>query len=141
MIAVDSNVLIYGHRSGVPEHRRARRAIERAAASDAGWGIAWPALAEFWSVVTHPAASRPSTASEASAYLAALFTDGGAELWLPGVGFGERLLRQAVELDVRGPRIFDLQIALTALEHGARELWTHDCSFVTVPGLTVHDPL
>jgi len=28
MIALDSNILIYAHRSGVPEHRAAMRAIE-----------------------------------------------------------------------------------------------------------------
>ena len=141
MIAVDTNLLIYAHRRSVPEHRGARRAIERAATSDSGWGIALAALAEFWSVVTHPAANRPSTGAEASAYLAALFLDGGAELWVPGVGFGDRLLRQAAALDVHGPRVFDLQIALTAIEHGARELWTHDGDFVAVPGLKLHDPL
>jgi toxin-antitoxin system PIN domain toxin len=141
VIAVDTNLLIYAHRASLPEHRSARRAIERAAASEFGWGIAFTTLAEFWSVVTHPAASRPSTVSEASAYLASLFRDGGAELWLPGPAFGERLLQHAVGLGVRGARVFDLQIALTALEHGAREMWTHDRGFLAVPGLRVHDPL
>jgi hypothetical protein len=32
-------------------------------------------------------------------------------------------------------RIFDLQIALCAFESGARELWSYDARFVTVPGL------
>jgi hypothetical protein len=41
----------------------------------------------------------------------------------------------------RGPRIFDLQIALTAFEGGARELWTADSKFVSVPGLPVVFPL
>jgi predicted nucleic acid-binding protein len=51
------------------------------------------------------------------------------------------LLQTAAELGVSGPRIFDLQIALTAFEGGATELWTHDGSFITVPGLRVFDPL
>jgi predicted nucleic acid-binding protein len=42
---------------------------------------------------------------------------------------------------VSGPRIFDLQIALTACEGGATELWTHDAAFIAVPGLRVSDAL
>jgi predicted nucleic acid-binding protein len=44
-------------------------------------------------------------------------------------------------MGIRGPRIFDLQIGMIALENGARELWTHDAGFVAVPGLKVRDPL
>jgi predicted nucleic acid-binding protein len=47
----------------------------------------------------------------------------------------------ATDLEVRGPRIFDLQIALTAFDNGATEIWTHDRGFVAFPGLAVHDPL
>jgi predicted nucleic acid-binding protein len=47
----------------------------------------------------------------------------------------------AEELDVRGLRIFDLQIALAAFDNGATEIWTHDRNFVAVPGMLVRDPL
>jgi len=142
LIAVDTNLLVYAHRTALPEHGAARQAIERAAGMPAGWGMSHASVAEFWSVVTHPAAAgRPSTGTEAAAYLSSLMREGGAQLWLPGPGFEERLLRLASDLDVRGPRIFDLQIALTAFEHGAREIWTHDRHFVPVPGLRVRDPL
>jgi hypothetical protein len=57
------------------------------------------------------------------------------QVWTPGIGFDDRLLQLAVDLDVSGPRIFDLQIALTAFEHGAAELWTHDRNFLKIPGL------
>ena len=70
-----------------------------------------------------------------------LLQTGGAQLWQPGSGFGDRLLKLAAERGIRGPRIFDLQIALTAVEHGARELWTHDRDFLSLPGLRVRDPL
>lgn len=63
------------------------------------------------------------------------------EIWLPGPGFGERLIRLAEDLGVTGPRVFDLQIALVAFEGGATELWTYDRAFVTIPGLPVRDPL
>lgn len=142
MIAVDTNLLVYAHRAGASQHRAARRALERAANDDAGWGIALASLAEFWSVITHPASTgRPSTPAEASAFLLSLVQSGGAQLWQPGSGFTDRLLALAVDRHIQGPRIFDLQIALTAVENGAREIWTHDRNFLSLPGLRVRDPL
>lgn len=140
MIAIDTNLLVYAHRSRVPEHRAARKAIEQAAASGS-WGMAASSLPEFWAVVTHPqAAGRPSSPAQASGFIRAL-TAAGAEIWLPGPGFGDRLLQLAADLGVAGPRVFDLQIALCAFESGATELWTHDRAFVKIPGLAVRNPL
>lgn len=50
-------------------------------------------------------------------------------------------MQLAEQLDVRGPRIYDLQIGLSALEAGATEIWTHDAGFVSLPGLKIRDPL
>lgn len=142
MIAIDTNLLVYAHRRRIPEHERARRAIERAAADPRGWGIVVPCVAEFWSVVTHPSSvGGPSPGDRAAAFLHTLFAEAGARAWLPRVGFWERLTRLALDLGIQGPRIFDVQIALTAFENGATELWTHDRGFVTCPGLAVRDPL
>jgi predicted nucleic acid-binding protein len=44
-------------------------------------------------------------------------------------------------MKISGARVFDLQIALTALENGATELWSHDRGFAGLPGLLVRDPL
>jgi hypothetical protein len=59
----------------------------------------------------------------------------------PGPAFSARLLQTAVDLGVSGPRVFDLQIGLCALDGGATELWTHDRRFVKLPGLIIRDPL
>jgi toxin-antitoxin system PIN domain toxin len=142
MIAIDANLLIYAHRAGTPEHRKGRRAIEKAASDPRGWGVALPCIAEFWAIVTHPlAAGGPSTAHQAQTFLRSLLVDGGARVWAPQEGFWERLTGLAGGLGVQGPRIFDLQIALTALENGATEIWSHDRGFAAVPGLRVYDPL
>ena len=141
MIAIDTNLLIYAHRAALSENRAARRAIEKASRDPRGWGIAQPSVAEFWSVVTHPASSGgPSSADQARGFLHAL-REAGAMIWMPGEGFPERLLQLAGELGIQGPRIFDLQIGLTAFDNGAGEVWTHDGRFVRLPGLEVHDPL
>lgn len=141
MIAIDTNLLVYAHRSRTPEHARARKAIDKAAASDAGWGIAVPSLAEFWAIATHPGSEgRPSTPMQAGAFIRAL-VHAGAQIWVPGPGFGDRVFQLAADIGVTGTRIFDLQIALTAFEGGATDLWTHDIQFVKIPGLRLHDPL
>ena len=142
MIAVDTNLLVYAHRAAVPEHRSAQSALEQASRDERGWGVAVSCLAEFWSLVTHPkAAGRPSTPAEAGDFLHALVHDGRLQLWSPGPGFGPRLLQMATELSISGTRIFDLQIALTAFDNGAVEIWSHDRRFASFPGLAVHDPL
>jgi predicted nucleic acid-binding protein len=141
MIAIDTNLLIYAHRSGTREHRSARSAIEAACGSAGGCAITLPSIAEFFSVVTHPAASgRPSSPGDAAAFLAAL-EEAGAIVLGPGPAFSTRLLQTAADLAVSGPRIFDLQIGLCALDGGATELWTHDANFVKIPGLFIRDPL
>jgi uncharacterized protein len=140
MIAIDSNLLVYAHRSRAPQHRASRRAIEGAAAQGR-WGFAVASVAEFWAVATHPSSEgRPSTPEEAAAYVTAL-AEAGAEIWEPGAGFGIRLAQLATDLKVSGPRVFNLQIALTAFERGAIELWTADARFLKLPGLRVHNPL
>lgn len=142
MIALDTNLLVYAHRAAVPQHAAARAAIERAVRHPRGWGVPSPVLAEFWMVVTHPSASgRPSTPTEAAAFLDALW-DGGRMLVLePRDGFATRLVGLAERLGLSGPRIFDLQIGLCALEAGATEVWSHDHGFVAPAGLKVVDPL
>jgi hypothetical protein len=141
MTAIDSNILVYAHRSATPEHRKAQKAIERATADLSQWGISLASLAEFWSIVTHPAsAGGPSTGAQAAEFIRSL-VEAGAQIWLPGLGFAQRLMQVAVDLEVAGPRIFDLQIALTASDNGATEIWTHDHNFLTIPGLRVQDPL
>jgi predicted nucleic acid-binding protein len=116
--------------------------LEAASGDARGWGISLPSLGEFWGIVTHPAASgRPSKPAEAAGFLRALVATGGMQVWGPGPGFPDRLLQLAIDLDVSGVRVFDLQIALIAFESGATELWTHDRSFLRIAGLRVSHPL
>jgi len=142
MIALDTNVLVYAHREGAHEHERARGAVRAALDDSRGWGICLPSISEFWSIVTHPRMpGGPSTPSVVTRFFHYLITEGHGNIWTPGPGFGQRLMRWATSLKVRGKRIFDLQIAVIALEHGVQEIWTHDRNFTSVPGVKVRDPL
>jgi predicted nucleic acid-binding protein len=141
MIVIDTNLLIYAHRSATPEHRAAQDAIEAACSMPDGCGIALPSVAEFFSIVTHPAATGgPSQPQAAADFLRAL-QEAGMMMILPGASFPARLLQAAADLGVTGVRIYDLQIALCAIDGGATQLWTHDAGFVKIPGLAVSDPL
>jgi predicted nucleic acid-binding protein len=142
VIAIDTNLLVYAHRSGLAEHRAAKRAIQKASEDARGWGIPFPCIAEFWSVVTHPeSAGGGSPPFKAQAFLRALVLEAGAKVWTSSDGCWERVTKLAVDLGVRGPRIFDLQIALTAFDNGATEIWTHDRGSLTVAGIALRDPL
>jgi predicted nucleic acid-binding protein len=77
----------------------------------------------------------------AGRFIATLIASGNGQLWHPLPGLGLRLVHAGSARGVRGPRIFDLQIAMVAAENGATQIWTHDGAFVSVPGLRVVDPL
>lgn len=142
MIALDTNLLVYAFLPAVPQHRDARRVIEKASDDPRGWGVALSSIAEFWMTVTHPASvGGPSPPNKARDFLDALLTEGPGILWMPREPFCTRLVQIATDLKVGGARIFDLQIALTAFDNGAVEIWTHDAGFVSFPGLRIHDPL
>lgn len=141
MIAIDTNLLVYAHRTATPEHKAAQRAIEKAF-DQQPCGISLPSVAEFWSIVTHPRVSKSN--SKVFQHAISFFHElekAGVEVWQAGAGFAQRLAQLAQDLGVQGVRIFDLQIGLIAFESGAREIWTHDTSFVAPPGLRVVDPL
>lgn len=92
-------------------------------------------------VNTHPAATgRPSSPQEANAFIGAL-AEAGARLLSPGPAAALRILEAAERLAITGSGVFDLQVAVTALDHGATEMWSSDRRFVTLPGLRLVDPL
>ena len=140
MIALDTNLLVYAHRSAAPEHAKAQAAIERALGHPRGAGLAHPCVGEFWSVVTHPSQTHPSPPLKARAFVRSLI-GAGLRILTPGFGFADRLVTAASKQRVAGARIFDLQIAVIAKDNDARELWSHDRAFIVVPGLQLVDPL
>jgi hypothetical protein len=140
MIAIDTNLLVYAHRRQTPLSARARKKLGEASRCNGGWGISFPVLAEFYRVVTHPGlAGETSTPQHAVGFVRELLIADLA-VWKPEGDFESRLLEGAGSRNITGTKIFDLQIALIALENGAHEIWTHDHDFVRLPGLKVIDP-
>lgn len=61
MIAVDTNLLVYAHRSDSEWHDRAAAAIRGLAEGRGAWAIPWPCVHELLAIVTHPRIDDPPT--------------------------------------------------------------------------------
>ena len=142
MKAVDTNILVYAHRSDSPWHEAADRCLSELAETGRAWGIPWPCIHEFLSVVTHPKIYRPP-----SPLKDALLQ---VECWIacPTLHLLGELPDYWTELSgvlekgqVCGPRVHDARIAAICRQHGARALWSADRDLGRFTGLLVTNPL
>jgi toxin-antitoxin system PIN domain toxin len=142
VIAVDTNILVYAHRSDSEWNDGAHALVASLAASPATWGIPWPCVHEFFSIVTHPRIYDPPSTTDAAI--------DQLDAWLesPSVALlGEDDLYWPALKDIlqtsrtAGPRVHDARIAALCLIHGVRELWTADRDFGRFPSLTTRNPL
>ena len=141
MIAVDTNLLVYAHRSDSPFHVQAEAVMRRLAEGAGAWCLPWPCVFEFWNVVTHPRVfNPPSTPAQALAQLQAWMDAPSCQLIgdLPAMRGGLASLATA---DVRNGLVHDGRIALLCQAHGVDELWSVDRDFSRFPWLRVRNPL
>src|SRR5882762_4411584 len=125
MIAVDTNLLVYSHRTDMLGHIAALKAVRSLVEGSSPWAVPWPCAHEFISVVTNPKPFRkPTKPREAIAFLRSL-TESQAFHWLAeGSGYLERLESLLAAGNIIGGRVHDARIAALCLHHGVRELWT-----------------
>ena len=64
MIAVDTNILVYAHRSEAPFHEQAFECLKSLAEGSQRWGIPVSCIHEFLAVVTNPKVFRPASRYE-----------------------------------------------------------------------------
>lgn len=142
MIAVDTNLLVYSHRSDSPFHQPAKDLIEELRRQQAPWAIPWPCVHEFVAIVTHPAIFKtPTPLAAAFASVDAWLAAGNVHLLAESESYLEKLRNLALTAQLKGPRILDARIAAICLHHGVRELWTADRDFSAFPQLSAHNPL
>lgn len=142
MIAVDTNILVYAHRRDSEWNDAAFRTVAELASGRGAWAIPWPALHEFFGIVTHPRIyDPPSTTAEAidqiEAWLAAptvvLLAEDGS-YW--------SALRPLLEVGrIAGPRVHDARIAALCVAHGIRELLTADRDFNRFSAVRARNPM
>lgn len=130
MIAVDTNILVYAHRSEFRQHEAALATLTALADGSELWGIPAACLSEFLRVTTHPAVLKPpSTGDDAARSLEALLAAPSVRLLLPGERHAALLFELVRKHRVTGNLAFDVQIVATCLEHGVREILTEDRDF------------
>lgn len=142
MIAIDTNLLVYSHRSDSPFHQPAKDLIETLRIGRAPWAIPWPCVHEFVSIVTHPKIFKhPTPLVTAFDAIDAWLAGGNIHLLSESEGYLDKLREQAETALARGPLIHDARIAALCLHHGVHELWSADRDFTKFPALSVRNPL
>lgn len=136
MIAIDTNVLIYAHRSETRRHGEALVKLTELAEGDVPWALPVFCLAEFVRVVTHLRVfTPPSDLIAALDFLDHLLESPAARLLLPGPNYRSVFRKTCEAGEIRGNLVFDAQIAAACLEHGVRDLITADRDFARFAGL------
>lgn len=142
MIAVDTNLLVYAHRTDTVFHQPARAVLEGLALGRSAWAIPWPCVHEFISVVTHPRIFKtPTPVEHALSQMAALADLPHVVMLSESDGYLDRLAAVAAPARTQGGAIHDARIAALCLHHGVKQLWSADRDFTRFPELAVRNPL
>jgi len=142
VIAVDTNVLVYAHRSDSTWHEPAAATVRQLAESPAPWAIAWSCLHEFFSIVTHPRIYDPSTSTQGALDQMEAWLESPSLVLLHEThGHFDTLQGLVHAGHITGARVHDARIAAICLTNGVRELWTADRDFSRFPDLRTRNPL
>jgi toxin-antitoxin system PIN domain toxin len=142
LIAVDTNILVYAHRSDSEWHEQASACIRQLAEGDAPWAIAWPCLHEFYAIVTHSRIyNPPSSHEQAVAQIDAWLDAPGLVAWAETGAYWAALKEILTAGRITGPHVHDARVAAICLAHGAKELWTADRDFSRFGKLRTRNPL
>jgi toxin-antitoxin system PIN domain toxin len=130
MIAVDTNVLVYAHRSESSRHDRARMWLANLAEGISPWGLPVFCLSEFVRIVTHRRVfDPPSTITQAIEAMDSLLESPSVRLLMPSQAYWSVLRSAIVAGETTGNLVFDSQIAAVCREHGVERILTEDRDF------------
>lgn len=136
MIALDTNILVYAHRTEAPKHDRAMIWLRHLAEGEIPWGLPVFAIGEFIRVVTHRRVfAPPSTIVQAIAAMEGLLAGPSVRLLGPGPDHVRHFHALVKAAEATGNLVFDAQIAALCREHGIDSLLTEDRDFNRFPGL------
>ncbi len=142
LIAADTNILVYAHRSDSEWHGSAQACIQSLAEGRVSWGIPWPCVHEFLSIVTHARIyDPPSSVDAAIDQVDAWLESPVAELLGESDAHWDILRGQLRAGQIRGPMVHDARVAAICIGHGVNEFWTVDRDFSRVPELSTRNPL
>lgn len=138
MIAVDANVLVYAHRSEMPQHVAAVRKLEELARGTRQVALTWTVVYQFLRVVTHPSVfSPPTTIDVAWRFCGDVFAFPNAVLLSETERHAEVLDRLLGDVRPTANLVHDAHIAAVMIEHGVRDIVSNDSDFKRFPGIRV----
>ena len=141
MIALDTNFLVYAHRSDNAFHFITRTAIDRLVQGILPWGVPVVCVHEFLAVVTNPKIfKQPTPRALAFQQIESLLAQTGARLLMP-TDKHLMVLRQLADAgQTLGAQFHDARVAAICLENGVTTLWTSDRDFSAYPQLACRSP-
>lgn len=142
MIAIDTNILVYAHRTDSEFNTSAFEVLRALSEGPRPWAIPWPCIHEFFAIVTHPRIYAPPSSSQQAidqidAWLESPFVTllGESDAYWP------KLKQALTQGHVKGPMVHDARIATICDMHGILELLTADRDFGRFPQLKTRNPL
>jgi hypothetical protein len=142
VVAVDTNILVYAHRTDSPFHARADETIAALAEGRTAWAIPWPCLYEFYAIVTHPKIYNPPTPpGDALIQIDCWLESPTLALLHEEEGFWDTLQPLALGAALTGGAIHDARIAALCIRHGVDILLSADRDFTRFPALATRNPL
>lgn len=142
MIAVDTNILVYAHRTDSPFHAVAAKRITELAEGSGAWAIPWPCMHELLAIVTSPRIYNPPTAVAVALEFAEMLRQSPSLLLLAETELHWQTLSALIAVGrIAGGRVHDARIAAICIQHGVKELWSADRDFSRFPALTIVNPL
>ena len=141
MILVDANLLIYAIDSDAPDHKRARRWLEKTLSSDARVGLPWIVLLAFIRITTRQEIMRkPLSADDAFSYVEGWLQQPYVSTVSPGPNHWPILRNLISRTGTAGNLTSDAHIAALAIEYGYT-IYSADYDFNRFPGVSHLNPL
>lgn len=142
MIAVDTNVLVYAHRSEMDAHDKAYECLSALCAGQQAWGIPTACISEFMATVTHRRMiGTPSTVVQAILQVNAWLAAPSARILHDGEQHWRILSELAVSAKLQGGQFHDARVAAICIENGVNTLYSTDRDFSRFKALKTFNPL
>jgi toxin-antitoxin system PIN domain toxin len=142
VFAVDTNILVYAHFDGYPQHAKARRFCQDELLGGADWCLGWQVFYEYLRITTHPRVHRrPLSLAEAVSDLAPYLDSEQCHVLTHTPQHRQTFEAVMAEVPMAGGNlVHDTHYAALLREHGVRRLYTADADFQRFSFLEVVDP-
>jgi uncharacterized protein len=142
MIGIDTNILVYAHRSDMSFHSKADQFLSDLINDSTSIAIPYPCLSEFLSIVTNPKIFKiPSPREIALQELENFLT-------LPNVycigeltGYFSLYKEISIKAKISGGEFHDARIAAICIQHELKVFYSADRDFNRFPKLKIKNPL